>query len=108
MSVPCNAQLGMAEKANEPMRSTPCLLNCLSGGWRFCEHAMSPCASQEPNGRLLVCRREGGSLGRGTKAVVFAKPNYQGNRRRSPPGRRAQPRAMRMPKAWPLAAFVLT
>lgn len=34
--------------------------------------------------------------------------NYQGNRRRSPPGRRAQPRAMRMPKAWPLVASALT
>jgi len=32
MRVPCNAQLGMAEKANEPMQSTPCLLARLSGG----------------------------------------------------------------------------
>ena len=34
--------------------------------------------------------------------------NYQGNRRRSPPGRRVQARAMRMPKAWPLVASALT
>ena len=39
---------------------------------------------------------------------MLETPNYQGNRRRSPLGRRAQPRAMRMPKAWPLVASALT
>lgn len=34
--------------------------------------------------------------------------DYQGNQRRSPLGRRAQPRAMRMPKAGPLVASALT